>query len=117
MSKLISSVLVMAFSVSAMASEKSTPQLVERGKKLFKMNCAVCHGEAGKGDGAGAAALKPPPRDLTKGEYKAGGSPKELFATLTKGLAGTAMAPFGHLPEGDRWALVHFVSSLNKSKK
>ena len=37
----------------------------DRGAQLFAAYCAVCHGPAGKGDGPAAAALVPPPTDLT----------------------------------------------------
>ena len=34
-------------------------------KKVFKSNCVVCHGDSGAGDGPGAAALDPKPRDFS----------------------------------------------------
>ncbi|HEY3495923.1 MAG TPA: c-type cytochrome, partial [Polyangiaceae bacterium] len=34
-------------------------------KVMFKARCVVCHGEKGHGDGPGAAALNPKPRDYT----------------------------------------------------
>lgn len=108
-------IFLIAFSLQAMgANEASTPEMVEKGKKVYKMNCATCHGDTGKGDGMAAAALKPPPRDLTKGPFKAGNKPEQLFSTITKGLPGTAMVGYGHLPETDRWAIVHFIGSLKK---
>jgi mono/diheme cytochrome c family protein len=97
----------------AQAAPAETPELVEKGKQAFTNNCAPCHGATGKGDGAAAAALNPKPRDLTLGEYKQGGKLDELFKTITTGLPNTAMAPFGVLPEGDRWAIVAYVKSLN----
>jgi len=40
------------------------------GKTLFEANCASCHGTSGKGDGPVGAALNPPPRDFTVGDFK-----------------------------------------------
>ena len=40
-----------------------------KGKAVFAQYCGSCHGAAGKGDGAGAAALNPKPKDLTDGGY------------------------------------------------
>jgi len=40
------------------------------GKALFEANCASCHGTSGKGDGPVGAALNPPPRDFTQGNFK-----------------------------------------------
>ena len=43
-----------------------TPQTEEvSGRALFAENCAVCHGEGGRGDGPAAGGFTPPPTDLT----------------------------------------------------
>ena len=42
-----------------------TPAVLERGRGIYKVNCAPCHGESGRGDGPGAAVMKPLPRDHT----------------------------------------------------
>jgi hypothetical protein len=39
-------------------------------KKYYAEKCVVCHGESGKGDGPGAAALNPKPRDLTDAAWQ-----------------------------------------------
>ena len=36
------------------------------GRALYAENCAVCHGDGGRGDGPAAAGLTPPPTDLTR---------------------------------------------------
>ena len=40
--------------------------LLKAGKNLFVTMCASCHGEDGKGNGPGAAALNPPPKKFCK---------------------------------------------------
>lgn len=46
-----------------------TPANILKGKTLYQTNCAPCHGVAGKGDGPGAVALNPKPRDHSNGAY------------------------------------------------
>lgn len=41
------------------------PASLKRGRALFEKHCAACHGDLGRGDGPAAAALKPPPTDLS----------------------------------------------------
>ncbi|HEX4924721.1 MAG TPA: cytochrome c [Bdellovibrionales bacterium] len=93
----------------------SSPDRIAKGEALFQTNCAVCHGPKGGGDGVTAKSLNPPPRNMVEGKWKFGGSPFQLFDLITKGSPGTSMAAFGHLPEDDRWALVHFVQSVTKN--
>ena len=38
---------------------------IEQGKRIYRENCAPCHGEAGKGDGVGARSLPVRPADHT----------------------------------------------------
>ena len=73
------------------------------------MNCVPCHGEKGDGAGVAAAALNPKPRNFTTEPFKNGSKPEQLFQTLTTGLPNTAMAPFAHLSEDERWALTSYV--------
>src|SRR5574341_1503350 len=71
----------------------------EKGTAQFVQNCAPCHGQAGKGDGAAAAALNPKPRDLTDRAYMGGLKDEYLIDIVKKGGAGVgksaAMPPWG----------------------
>lgn len=91
----------------------------EAAAKLFADNCAVCHGDRGKGDGIAAEYLFPRPRDLSSGYFKIrstsnGELPtdEDLFRTITRGIPGSAMPSFAHLSEDNRKLLVRYVKTL-----
>ena len=82
---------------------------VTQGKQVAQLNCVACHGTGGKGDGAAAQALNPRPADWTSPAVQAE-SDGELFWKISSGRG--AMPPWKHLPETDRWAIVHYIRSL-----
>lgn len=90
--------------------------MAAHGAKIYANTCAICHGPKGAGDGPAGAALKPPPRNFIEGKWTVGGDSIKLFQTIQNGIPGTSMAAFGHLPVGDRWALVQFVRSITQNK-
>jgi hypothetical protein len=45
-----------------------------------------------------------------------GGAPA-VFDVLGSGVKGTAMIAFKHLSETDRWAIAHYVATLETPKK
>ncbi len=113
--------MILAGAARAAEPPQKTPALVEKGKASFGTNCAACHGEKGEGDGVASAALVPKPRNLAKDPLKNGAKPAQVFATLGKGIPGTAMVAFTQLPEEERWALAYYVADLRaqapKAKK
>lgn len=103
---------------------KQKPPSLEKGKQVYLEKCAFCHGEKGKGDGPSADYSMPQPRNLTKGHIKLrstsfGKIPtdEDLFNAITKGMRGTTMPGWKHLPENDRKSLVIFIKSLSKKFK
>jgi mono/diheme cytochrome c family protein len=98
------------------SAPKKTAELVAKGKSSYEMNCAACHGDKGLGDGVAAAALQPKPRNLVTEKYRNGAAPNQVFATLEKGIDGTSMTPFAHLPADERWALTYYVLELRGAK-
>ena len=91
-----------------------TENLISQGHKVYKAQCALCHGDKGLGDGT--PGLIPPPRNLVEGKWKQGGSSKALFLTLQKGVEGTSMVSFKHLPKTDLWAVTHYIRSITNNK-
>lgn len=66
---------------------------VVRGAPLFAANCASCHGAAGRGDGPAAAALQPPPADLTA--IHASAHSDDVYQYwIENGIPGSAMPGF-----------------------
>lgn len=82
---------------------------VEAGKKVAQVNCVLCHGDSGKGNGPGAAALNPKPADWTSKRVQ-DESDGELFWKISNGRG--PMPSWKHLPEADRWSVVHYIRSL-----
>ena len=80
----------------------NTPADVARGRQYFLGHCAFCHGPAGEG-GRGV--------NLTTGQYRRGGSDRELFRTIQKGIDGTEM-PGNGLSQPELWKIVAYVRSL-----
>ena len=107
--------LTLALSARAADAPQQTPALLAQGRTAYGKYCASCHGPSGQGDGPAAKALKPPPRNLVTQPVK-GGAPA-VFDVLGSGVKGTAMIAFKHLSETDRWAIAHYVASLDTQKK
>jgi high-affinity iron transporter len=90
---------------------KKAPDLA-RGAKLFGENCAGCHGAEGRGDGPMGKGLDPAPSDFHDAARMTQRSVYGLYNTITLGVGGTGMAPYGTLSENDRWALAFYVSNF-----
>jgi mono/diheme cytochrome c family protein len=112
---LIAALFLASFARAAEAPKK-TPELVAKGQASFARYCASCHGPKGEGDGPAARALKPKPRNLLTEPLKSPGA-AGVHETLTNGVKGTAMMPFKHLSDEDRWALSYYVVSLKDGPK
>jgi|SRR5215471_6959926 len=79
---------------------------VERGKRLFAANCAVCHGPEGAG-GRGANLAQPSLR-------RAPDDPS-LFLVIRQGIPGTEMPPgWWVLDEREMWQVAAYVRSLGR---
>lgn len=80
------------------------PEHAIAGAKLFRAQCAGCHGPEGAGTGAGPS--------LTSGVFRRGGSDEALFQTISKGVPGTSMPAFSFTGL-QIWQLVTHVRVMN----
>ncbi len=105
-----------------------------RGRLLYlRNNCHNCHGVTGEGNGPRTREFdKDPvtnepyptpglynkwghpiePRNLTKGMYRGGRRPLDLYRRIHQGMPGTPMPPYGKLEDGQIWDIVNYVMSL-----
>lgn len=96
----------------------ATPRLLALGKKIYEKQCAACHGADGRGQGEAAYLLYPKPRDFVAARYRLVSTwervptDADLFQTITRGMPGSAMPSWAHLPEEQRWALVHYIKTF-----
>ena len=97
-----------------------SPDLVALGRKTYEKECLACHGKAGNGEGEAAYLLYPRPRDFTSGQFRLVSTwdnvptDEDMFRTISRGMPGSAMPSWSHLPERTRWGLVHYVKSFSK---
>ncbi len=59
----------------------------------YEMFCASCHGVTGHGDGAGAAALEPKPRNFTDKAWQAKVDDARIHKVIAEGGASVGLAP------------------------
>lgn len=123
-----------------------TKESIERGRKLYlselegkKTQCADCHGSLGRGDGPNTELFWPipettperkyldpglhdvwghpqQPRNLTRGVYRGGRRPVDIFRRIYAGIRGTQMPGFGGagsvLNDEEIWDLTNYVLSI-----
>jgi mono/diheme cytochrome c family protein len=121
-----------------------TKDSIDRGRKLYlsqiegkKTQCADCHGPQGRGDGPNTQQFWPilgttperkyedvglhddwgfpqQPRNLTRGVYRFGRRPVDIYRRIYTGIRGTQMPGFGGtvLNDAEIWDVVNYVLSI-----
>jgi mono/diheme cytochrome c family protein len=112
------SVAVMLFATAALAQDQPKPVIknvpatstsASSGPEMFKTYCAACHGQAGKGDGPAAPALKVQPTDLTQLAKNNGGKFPNMKVVST--IRGDAALPAHGSKEMPIWGQVFWTMS------
>ena len=97
------------------APENPTPAdeaSITRGQELYTINCQMCHGVTGQGNGPIAPfLLNFKPANLTSDvvQSKSDGS---IFLTISNGLEGRMPALNENLTISERWDVVNYVRTL-----
>jgi len=96
------------------------PATAKTGQQLYAQHCAACHGERGDGKGLAAAFVFPKPRDFRASRFRLVSTDnnvpteEDLHAVLLRGMPGSSMPPWPHLPEAERIKLVKEVIRLSR---
>jgi len=103
--------------VDVMKAGISSTESINKGRELYKNNCAACHGENGMGDGVSASILNPKPRNLhSQSGWKNGSKVTQIYKTLQEGISGTAMASYNYMPPEERFALIHYIRTFGRNQ-
>jgi mono/diheme cytochrome c family protein len=91
-----------------------TEELIQRGRQRFDINCAVCHGKTGAGNGIagqyGVAAIANLTDDRIRQQPDG-----QIYNTIAHGK--NTMGAYGpQIAVEDRWAIVAYVRALQKSQ-
>jgi len=87
---------------------------VNAGRRLYDVNCAMCHGEGGKGDGPVASAYIPQPADLTSQRVQSL-TDGDIFLRITNGF-GTMPDFRKKLSPDERWQIVNYVRTFGQGR-
>lgn len=84
---------------------------ISRGETLFKINCVMCHGETGEGNGPVSSLIHNKPANLTSiiTQSKTDGI---LFTTITNGVEGRMPPMVENLTVRDRWDVINYIRTL-----
>ena len=86
---------------------------IAAGKQLYDKQCAGCHGDTGKGDGAMGEELNPKPANLVDADWKHGSTDGEIFVVVRDGVKNSGMKGFGKkLTAHQMWDVVNYVRSI-----
>jgi len=88
---------------------------IQRAANLYTINCTMCHGATGEGNGQIAALLANKPANLTL-DITQNKSDGALFLTLTNGVPGRMPPMVENLTVRDRWDVVNYIRTLEPSQ-
>jgi mono/diheme cytochrome c family protein len=109
------SALAIAVLVACAATVRAAES--DPGARLYVERCSPCHGDDGKGDGPGAAALVPRPKNFREPVFWQDRTANDLKAVVRKGKVGTMMPPFaGVLSDAEIDAVVRYLGRFDPGR-
>ena len=86
---------------------------IQEGKRLYDINCVICHGKSGRSDGTIVTDDKYPPPPAYQSAQIKNLSDGAKYFSITYG-RNVLMGPYGpNLPPAQRWKVIHYVNYLS----
>jgi cytochrome c5 len=95
---------------------KPTPQSQEKAKAVYKMDCALCHGDNGNGKTDVAASMSLVLADWTDPKSLAGKSDQELFDKIRKGSDKMPPEDASRAKNDEVWNLIIYIRGMAKDQ-
>lgn len=101
-------------SATGMTGEPATPESLLAGARLYREQCAVCHGLPDQPETPTAKGMYPPPPQLFHGHGVTDDPPAETYWKITNGIRLTGMPAFGALTDTERWQMTLVLANAGK---
>ncbi|MFY9673336.1 MAG: c-type cytochrome [Terriglobales bacterium] len=92
---------------------KPTAESVARGKKVYAIDCALCHGENGDGKGDMASDIKNIP-DLTNPDVQKNATDGAWYYIIRHGKGDMPAEDAGRAKDEEVWNIVNYLRTLGK---
>ena len=100
------------------------PASYGEGRYVYRRNCAICHGETGRGDGELVQNWAIRPRNFTQAVFKYRSTPygklptkADLERTIRHGVSGTPMPVFSQLRDSEISAVIEYIKTFSPDWK
>ena len=90
---------------------KPTPESLAKGKKVYGVDCALCHGD--KGDGKNDMDIKNVP-DFTNPDVQKNSTDGEWFYITRKGVGDMPPEEASRAKDDDVWSVVNYIRAFGK---
>ena len=86
-----------------------------RGREIFLVHCAICHGEHADGQGPRRGSLTPPPASFRDPSWRERTTPGRAYRVVREGLRGTPMPGWKPvLDERATWDVVAYLIGVGR---
>jgi len=92
---------------------KPSPESLARGKKIYNVDCALCHGENGDGKGDMASDIKNI-TDFTNPDVQKSATDGQWFQIIRKGKGDMPPEDNGRAKDDDVWSMVNYIRAFGK---